>query len=91
MHVVVFGATGPLGRRIVEAARPAGHQVTAFVRTPGRLGTQAGLREVTGDVLDARAVAGRRGRARRRDQCPRAQPALTGRASTPRGGANFGP
>ncbi len=57
MNVLIFGATGPLGRRIVEAALAAGHHVTAFVRTPGRLGPQPGLREVTGDVLDARAVA----------------------------------
>jgi len=57
MNVLIFGATGPLGRRIVEAALAAGHHVTAFVRTPGRLGPHPGLREVTGDVLDAHAVA----------------------------------
>jgi putative NADH-flavin reductase len=56
MNVLVFGATGPLGCRVVEAALSAGHQVTAFVRTPGRLGPRPGLREVTGDVLDAKAV-----------------------------------
>lgn len=57
MNILVFGATGPLGRRIVEAALAARHHVTAFARTPGRLGSRTGLREVTGDVLDADAVA----------------------------------
>jgi putative NADH-flavin reductase len=57
MRLLVFGASGPLGRAITEAALAAGHQVTAFVRTPGRLGGHPGLREVTGDVLDAESVA----------------------------------
>jgi putative NADH-flavin reductase len=57
MNVVVFGATGPLGRRVVDAALSAGHQVTAFVRTPGRLEPHPSLREQAGDVLDAQAVA----------------------------------
>ena len=57
MNILVFGATGPLGRRIVDHALGAGHEVTAFVRTPGRLGPHPGLREMTGDVLDAGAVA----------------------------------
>ncbi len=57
MNVLVFGATGPLGRCVVEAALSAGHQVTVFARTPGRLGPRPSLREVTGDVLDAEAVA----------------------------------
>jgi putative NADH-flavin reductase len=56
MDILVFGASGPLGRRIVERALAAGHQVTAFVRTPGRLEPRPGLREVTGDVLDATSV-----------------------------------
>ena len=57
MRLLVFGASGPLGRAITEAALAAGHQVTAFVRTPGRLGGHPGLREMTGDVLDAESVA----------------------------------
>ncbi len=57
MNILVFGATGPLGRCVVEAALSAGHQVTVFARTPGRLSLRPGLREVTGDVLDAGAVA----------------------------------
>jgi putative NADH-flavin reductase len=57
MNIVVFGASGPLGRCVVYAALAAGHQVTAFVRTPARLEPHPHLREVTGDVLDAPAVA----------------------------------
>ena len=56
MNILVFGATGPLGRCVVDRALSAGHHVTAFVRTPGRLGPHPGLREVTGDVLDMHAV-----------------------------------
>src|SRR6187455_2763809 len=32
MKVLVFGATGGLGRQVVEQARAAGHEVTAFTR-----------------------------------------------------------
>jgi len=34
VNILVFGASGPLGRQIVEAALAAGHQVTGFVRNP---------------------------------------------------------
>jgi putative NADH-flavin reductase len=57
MRILVFGATGPLGRHVVDRALSAGHRVTAFVRAPGRLDPRPGLREAAGDVLDADAVA----------------------------------
>ena len=57
MNIVIFGATGPLGRRITQAALADGHQVTAFVRTAGRPDPHPGLREATGDVLDPGSVA----------------------------------
>ena len=57
MKLLIFGASGPLGRAITQAALQAGHQVTAFARTPGRAGSQPGLREVAGDVLDAGTMA----------------------------------
>ncbi len=56
MNIVIFGATGPLGRRITQAALADGYQVTAFVRTTGRLDPHPGLREATGDVLDPGSV-----------------------------------
>lgn len=57
MNLLVFGATGPLGRQIVDRALSDGHQVTAFGRTADRLPRRPGLRTVLGDVLDSAAVA----------------------------------
>jgi putative NADH-flavin reductase len=62
MRTVVFGATGPTGRRLTEQALAAGYQVTAVTRRPDGISPQPGLSVVTADVTDpdavARAVAG---------------------------------
>jgi len=57
MKVIVFGATGSVGRLAVKELLNAGHAVTAFARTPDR----AGLSEpaptlVAGDAADPDAV-----------------------------------
>lgn len=58
MKVVVFGASGGTGIKIVEQALAAGHVVTAFVRNPAKLALQhANLTFCQGDVTDANAVA----------------------------------
>ena len=58
MRLIVFGANGRLGRRIVREALERGHQVTAVVRDPGRLqNSEERLTAVTGDVCDAARVA----------------------------------
>lgn len=57
MNILVFGASGPLGRRIVERALAGGHRVTAFGRTADRMVSRPGLRTVVGDALDPTAVA----------------------------------
>lgn len=58
MKIVVFGATGGTGREIVQQALEAGHDVTAFVRTPDKLGlAHPRLTLAVGDVMDAAAVA----------------------------------
>jgi uncharacterized protein YbjT (DUF2867 family) len=58
MKLIVFGATGSVGRLIVEQALQQGHQVTAFARRPEALRVEdPRLRRVVGDVLDAGAVA----------------------------------
>ncbi|WP_404335597.1 NAD(P)-dependent oxidoreductase [Planococcus rifietoensis] len=44
MKIIVFGATGGVGRSVVEQALEQGYEVTAFVRTPDKL-------KVTGDKL----------------------------------------
>ena len=57
MKIIVFGASGGTGVKIVEQALSAGHMVTAFVRTPAKLGIQhQNLTLFQGDVMDAAAV-----------------------------------
>lgn len=54
---MIFGATGPTGRLLVEQAVSGGHTTTAFARDPARMGTAVGsVRVVPGDVLDADSV-----------------------------------
>ena len=36
-RLIILGATGSLGRRVLEQAIAAGHEVTVFVRDPSRL------------------------------------------------------
>lgn len=63
MKLVVFGATGPTGRLVVQQALDAGHDVTAVTRRPDSFSVRAaGLSVVGADVADAdgvdRAVGG---------------------------------
>ncbi|MET8310204.1 NAD(P)H-binding protein [Micromonospora sp. NPDC005173] len=62
MRTVVFGATGPTGRQIIEQALAAGHEVVAVTRRPHNVQPRAGLAVVSADVADLdavqRAVAG---------------------------------
>ncbi|WP_194816303.1 NAD(P)-dependent oxidoreductase [Nocardia sp. XZ_19_385] len=63
MRIAVFGATGTVGRVVVEQALAQGHEVTAFTRNAAGVTQQhEGLRIVEGDVYDTnsveRAVAG---------------------------------
>jgi putative NADH-flavin reductase len=53
--VAVLGASGRTGRRVVDQAVRAGHDVTAVVRDPAAfaLSHRTGLRVVTGDVRSA--------------------------------------
>ncbi len=53
MRLVVFGAGGQVGRRVVEYALEAGHEVRAVVRDPDGLsrGATDSLHVVVGDVL----------------------------------------
>lgn len=58
MKLIIFGATGTLGRVLVQHAISAGHQVTAFTRS-GEFPylTHENLSVIQGDVLAPEAVA----------------------------------
>jgi putative NADH-flavin reductase len=52
MKIIVFGANGGIGSKVVEQALAAGHQVTAVVRRPDSITIQhPQLKVVQGDVL----------------------------------------
>jgi len=55
--IVIFGASGPTGRALVEQALSRGHGVTGFVRDPARLPLEhERLTLVCGDVLNQEGV-----------------------------------
>jgi putative NADH-flavin reductase len=57
MKIVVFGASGRMGMKVVEQALEAGHKVTAFLRTPSKIAIQhPNLTLFQGNVMDAAAV-----------------------------------
>lgn len=56
LHLTVFGATGSVGRHVVEQGLGQGHRITAFTRHPGSLDAAEGLEEFEGDVFDPNAV-----------------------------------
>jgi len=59
MKVTIFGATGTIGRFLVDQALAQGHSVTAFTRSPDKFKQSArNLHVVNGDVRDPVAVAG---------------------------------
>jgi NAD(P)-dependent dehydrogenase (short-subunit alcohol dehydrogenase family) len=58
MQVLVLGATGGVGRLVVEEALTRGHDVTVLVRNREKLGPlPTRVRAVQGDALDASAVS----------------------------------
>lgn len=63
MRLLVFGATGSIGRHVVDQALEQGHEVTAFSRSGRAVGRPSqALRVIRGDILAApeveRAVPG---------------------------------
>jgi uncharacterized protein YbjT (DUF2867 family) len=59
MKIIVFGATGNVGRLAVARMLKEGHAVTAFARRPGKIGIEhPNLTLHAGDAMDAEAVAG---------------------------------
>lgn len=57
MKLIVFGATGSVGRQLVKQALAQGHHVTAFARSPAALALEhPNLTLRAGDVLNQEAV-----------------------------------
>ena len=57
MKLVIFGATGTVGRQVVQQALEEGYTVTAFARNPAKLNLQhPQISFVQGDVMDSQAV-----------------------------------
>jgi putative NADH-flavin reductase len=58
MRLFILGATGGTGRQLIDQALARGHQVTAFVRSPEKLGPpqRQGLRVQQGDPCEAAAL-----------------------------------
>jgi uncharacterized protein YbjT (DUF2867 family) len=50
--ILVTGATGNVGRRVVERLVAAGHGVRAVTRDPGRATLPAGVETVAADLAD---------------------------------------
>lgn len=58
MRIIVFGSTGKTGKPLVQQALEAGHEVTAFARSPGKLSPleHERLAVVEGDAKSASDV-----------------------------------
>jgi uncharacterized protein YbjT (DUF2867 family) len=57
MKILIFGATGTIGRELVTQALELGHTVTAFARDPSKLAiSNANLQIFEGDVMDSASV-----------------------------------
>ena len=57
MKILVFGASGGVGLQVVRQAIEAGHLITAFVRSPEKLGiNHINLTVFKGDSMDVTAV-----------------------------------
>lgn len=57
MQVVLYGASGTIGCRILEELVRRGHTVNAATRHPERIAAQAGVTPMQSDVRDAGSVA----------------------------------
>ena len=57
MNIVVIGATGAIGSRIVDEALRRGHKVTATSRDPAKLGARTGMTAKAANTADVAATA----------------------------------
>ncbi|MGL4610018.1 MAG: NAD(P)-dependent oxidoreductase [Trueperaceae bacterium] len=57
MNLIIFGATGRTGKPLVEQALAAGHEVTAYVRNPSKLGvTHQKLTVIEGNLNESQKI-----------------------------------
>ncbi len=57
MKLIIFGATGSVGKQVVNQALNKGHQVTAFVRDAAKVAVEhKNLHIATGNAMDATSV-----------------------------------
>lgn len=57
MKLLIFGATGGIGRQVVAQALEQGHIITAFARTPAALDIQhPNFKRFQGDVMNLSSV-----------------------------------
>ncbi len=57
MNVVLFGATGMIGQRILNELIAREHNVKVVARNPEKITTNGNVSAVKGDVMDAESVA----------------------------------
>jgi len=57
MRVVLYGATGMIGGRILNELLSRGHAVTAVVRNPSALAPRNNLKIEKGDIMDPDSIA----------------------------------
>jgi uncharacterized protein YbjT (DUF2867 family) len=58
MTILVTGATGTIGRQVIEQLVKRGADVRALVREPAKANLPAGVTVVQGDLLDVDALRG---------------------------------
>jgi uncharacterized protein YbjT (DUF2867 family) len=58
MTILVTGATGTVGRLVVDELLQVGQQVRALTRNPGKAGLPEGVEVVAGDLADPATLAG---------------------------------
>jgi nucleoside-diphosphate-sugar epimerase len=57
MNVTLFGATGQIGRLVIRDLLARGHDVTAYVRNPGKLGSRdPRLSTIAGELSDEAGI-----------------------------------
>jgi putative NADH-flavin reductase len=58
MNIVVIGATGNIGRSVVDEALRRGHKVTATTRDPAKVAPRDGMTVTAANTADVAATAG---------------------------------